>query len=152
MQSLHLQWASASSTMLPWLLGLPRLQALQEFLFLVRALAPMYGHVDTCHCRQLFTCSAMLQPGHSLPEKARLSVHLKICTLNFLYPPDWDIHHGNGIQHIFEDDPSVLYMSVHRYDGCAAVTAASIFVRLRLLWTVVSAVMGCDAMLRLSSE
>ncbi|KAM6151515.1 histone deacetylase 6-like [Rhynchocyon petersi] len=29
---------------------------------------------------------------------------------------DWDIHHGNGTQHIFEDDPSVLYMSLHRYD------------------------------------
>ena len=32
---------------------------------------------------------------------------------------DWDIHHGNGIHHIFDEDPSVLYMSVHRYDGYA---------------------------------
>ncbi|XP_006876753.1 PREDICTED: histone deacetylase 6 [Chrysochloris asiatica] len=29
---------------------------------------------------------------------------------------DWDIHHGNGTQHMFEDDPSVLYISLHRYD------------------------------------
>ena len=29
---------------------------------------------------------------------------------------DWDIHHGNGIQHAFADDPSVLYFSVHRYE------------------------------------
>jgi histone deacetylase 6 len=29
---------------------------------------------------------------------------------------DWDVHHGNGTQHMFEDDPSVLYFSVHRYD------------------------------------
>ncbi|XP_014318481.1 histone deacetylase 6 isoform X1 [Myotis lucifugus] len=29
---------------------------------------------------------------------------------------DWDVHHGNGTQHIFEDDPSVLYISLHRYD------------------------------------
>ncbi|XP_021572377.1 histone deacetylase 6 [Carlito syrichta] len=29
---------------------------------------------------------------------------------------DWDIHHGNGTQHMFEDDPSVLYVSLHRYD------------------------------------
>ena len=29
---------------------------------------------------------------------------------------DWDIHHGNGIQHAFESDPSVLYFSVHRYE------------------------------------
>lgn len=29
---------------------------------------------------------------------------------------DWDIHHGNGTQHLFEADPSVLYISIHRYD------------------------------------
>lgn len=29
---------------------------------------------------------------------------------------DWDVHHGNGIQNMFEDDPSVLYISIHRYD------------------------------------
>ncbi len=28
---------------------------------------------------------------------------------------DWDVHHGNGTQHIFEDDPSVLYCSTHQY-------------------------------------
>jgi histone deacetylase 6 len=33
---------------------------------------------------------------------------------------DWDVHHGNGTQHIFEADPSVLYMSLHRHDGWAA--------------------------------
>lgn len=29
---------------------------------------------------------------------------------------DWDVHHGNGTQHIFEHDPTVLYMSIHRWD------------------------------------
>ncbi|XP_032819383.2 polyamine deacetylase HDAC10 isoform X1 [Petromyzon marinus] len=29
---------------------------------------------------------------------------------------DWDIHHGQGTQFIFEDDPSVLYFSWHRYE------------------------------------
>ncbi|KAL3308294.1 Histone deacetylase 6, partial [Cichlidogyrus casuarinus] len=29
---------------------------------------------------------------------------------------DWDVHHGNGTQDIFDQDPSVLYFSVHRYD------------------------------------
>ncbi|XP_061060208.1 polyamine deacetylase HDAC10 isoform X2 [Eubalaena glacialis] len=29
---------------------------------------------------------------------------------------DWDVHHGQGIQYIFEDDPSVLYFSWHRYE------------------------------------
>ena len=28
---------------------------------------------------------------------------------------DWDLHHGNGTQHMFEDDPGVLYVSTHQY-------------------------------------
>jgi acetoin utilization deacetylase AcuC-like enzyme len=28
---------------------------------------------------------------------------------------DWDVHHGNGTQHTFEADPSVLYVSTHQY-------------------------------------
>jgi acetoin utilization deacetylase AcuC-like enzyme len=28
---------------------------------------------------------------------------------------DWDVHHGNGTQHSFYDDPSVLYFSIHQY-------------------------------------
>jgi acetoin utilization deacetylase AcuC-like enzyme len=28
---------------------------------------------------------------------------------------DYDVHHGNGTQHIFESDPSVLYISTHQY-------------------------------------
>jgi len=27
---------------------------------------------------------------------------------------DWDIHHGNGTQEIFEEDPTVFYFSTHR--------------------------------------
>ncbi|KAL4805033.1 hypothetical protein BDV18DRAFT_141785 [Aspergillus unguis] len=31
---------------------------------------------------------------------------------------DWDVHHGNGIQKAFYDDPNVLYISIHVYqDG-----------------------------------
>lgn len=26
---------------------------------------------------------------------------------------DWDVHHGNGVQQAFEDDPNVLYVSLH---------------------------------------
>lgn len=38
---------------------------------------------------------------------------------------DWDVHHGNGTQDIFWDDPSVLYTSVHQfpfYPGTGAPT------------------------------
>ncbi len=36
---------------------------------------------------------------------------------------DFDVHHGNGTQEIFEDDPSVLYLSTHQrgiYPGTGA--------------------------------
>ncbi|XP_074533745.1 polyamine deacetylase HDAC10 isoform X1 [Halichoeres trimaculatus] len=29
---------------------------------------------------------------------------------------DWDIHHGQGVQYCFQEDPSVLYFSWHRYE------------------------------------
>ena len=28
---------------------------------------------------------------------------------------DWDVHHGNGTQHSFEDDPNVSYVSTHQF-------------------------------------
>jgi acetoin utilization deacetylase AcuC-like enzyme len=28
---------------------------------------------------------------------------------------DWDVHHGNGTQHSFEQDPSILFFSTHQY-------------------------------------
>lgn len=30
---------------------------------------------------------------------------------------DWDIHHGNGTQKAFYNDPRVLYISLHRYEN-----------------------------------
>jgi acetoin utilization deacetylase AcuC-like enzyme len=27
---------------------------------------------------------------------------------------DWDVHHGNGTQHSFENDPSILFISMHQ--------------------------------------
>lgn len=37
---------------------------------------------------------------------------------------DWDVHHGNGTQSAFYDDPSVLYVSVHQqplYPGTGSI-------------------------------
>ena len=37
---------------------------------------------------------------------------------------DYDVHHGNGTQHMFESDPAVLYVSLHQfpfYPGTGAV-------------------------------
>lgn len=38
---------------------------------------------------------------------------------------DWDLHHGNGTQEIFEEDPTVFFISLHEHPlypgtGCAA--------------------------------
>ena len=38
---------------------------------------------------------------------------------------DYDVHHGNGTQHIFERDPDVLYISTHQYPYYPGTGAAS---------------------------
>jgi acetoin utilization deacetylase AcuC-like enzyme len=30
---------------------------------------------------------------------------------------DWDVHHGNGTQDVFYEDPAVTFFSIHRYGG-----------------------------------
>lgn len=40
---------------------------------------------------------------------ARAAGAARVCVL------DWDVHHGNGTQHAFEADPSVMYLSVHQF-------------------------------------
>uniref|UniRef100_A0A3Q3E0W2 histone deacetylase n=1 Tax=Labrus bergylta TaxID=56723 RepID=A0A3Q3E0W2_9LABR len=37
-------------------------------------------------------------------------------SVNRILIVDWDVHHGNGTQQAFYDDPNVLYLSIHRYD------------------------------------
>jgi len=38
---------------------------------------------------------------------------------------DWDVHHGNGTQAVFEEDPSVLYFSTHQYPFYPGTGAAT---------------------------
>jgi acetoin utilization deacetylase AcuC-like enzyme len=38
---------------------------------------------------------------------------------------DWDLHHGNGTEAIFWEDPSVLYVSLHQYPYYPGTGAAS---------------------------
>ncbi len=38
---------------------------------------------------------------------------------------DWDVHHGNGSQHSFAEDPSILYMSTHQFPFYPGTGAAS---------------------------
>ncbi|RZC58499.1 hypothetical protein C5167_005802 [Papaver somniferum] len=50
--------------------------------------------------------------SYLLNERPELGIH-KILIM------DWDVHHGNGTQKMFYDDPRVLFFSVHRHEnGC----------------------------------
>jgi acetoin utilization deacetylase AcuC-like enzyme len=65
-------------------------------------------------------------PGHHA-ERARAmgfclfnnvaiaAAHLRRCGVARVLVVDWDLHHGNGTQHLFERDPDVLYVSTHQY-------------------------------------
>ena len=36
------------------------------------------------------------------------------CAVDRVLIVDWDVHHGNGTQHVFEEDPAVFYYSSHQ--------------------------------------
>ncbi len=38
---------------------------------------------------------------------------------------DWDVHHGNGTQHSFDDDPSIFYASTHQFPFYPGTGAAN---------------------------
>jgi len=38
---------------------------------------------------------------------------------------DWDVHHGNGTQHSFEQDDTILYISLHEYPHYPGTGSAS---------------------------
>lgn len=46
----------------------------------------------------------------AVKELMRLGLAKKVMIL------DWDVHHGNGTQKVFEEDQNVLFISIHRHD------------------------------------
>jgi len=40
---------------------------------------------------------------------------LDACGLSRLLIVDWDVHHGNGTQEVFYEEPRVMFLSLHRY-------------------------------------
>jgi acetoin utilization deacetylase AcuC-like enzyme len=49
----------------------------------------------------------------ALAARRAIDVH----GLNRVLIVDWDVHHGNGTQDVFYEDPAVTFFSVHRYGG-----------------------------------
>jgi acetoin utilization deacetylase AcuC-like enzyme len=50
---------------------------------------------------------------------------LKNFSLQRILIVDWDVHHGNGTQHSFYEEPRVLYFSTHRYGFYPGTGAAT---------------------------
>ena len=53
-------------------------------------------------------------PSEYLPMHMSIHMSTHKCHTQVLIL-DWDVHHGNGTQRMFQDDPSVLYVSIHRH-------------------------------------
>ncbi len=80
--------------------------------------AVMTGKVDNAFC-------AVRPPGHHAEKNRALgfcffnnvavgaTYLLEHYGLERVAIVDWDVHHGNGTQHLFEADPRVFYLSVH---------------------------------------
>ena len=100
------------------------------------ALLSAGGAIETCKAvvsRQLKNGIAIIRPPGHHAECNRpsgfcffdnVAIAARVCQID--YPDtcrkililDWDVHHGNGIQQAFEEDPNVLYISIHAYlDG-----------------------------------
>ncbi len=80
--------------------------------------AVMNGEVDNAFC-------AVRPPGHHAERDRALGFcFINNIALGAVYLlenfgldrvaiVDWDVHHGNGTQHLFEADPRVFYLSMH---------------------------------------
>lgn len=99
------------------------------------ALLSAGGAIDTCKnvvAGQVKNAFAVIRPpGHHAEHDHAMGfcffnnvpVAVRVCQQD--YPEtcrkvlilDWDVHHGNGVQNIFYDDPNVLYISLHVYQN-----------------------------------
>lgn len=87
---------------------------------LAAADAIMAGRVDNAFC-------AVRPPGHHAEHDRAMGFclfnNVAIAARYFqrkhglarVLIVDWDVHHGNGTQHSFYDDPTVLFFSTHQY-------------------------------------
>ena len=74
--------------------------------------------LDVLHGRFSHGIAVVRPPGHHATRDRAMG----FCLLNNVAAGaarvailDWDVHHGNGTQDIFWNDPGVLYLSVHQF-------------------------------------
>lgn len=99
------------------------------------ALISAGGAIETCknvvEGRVKNAIAVIRPPGHHAEHNESMGfcifnnvpIAAKVCQQD--YPDvcrkililDWDVHHGNGIQNIFYEDPNVLYISLHVYQN-----------------------------------
>ncbi|KAI2663679.1 Histone deacetylase 4 [Labeo rohita] len=65
------------------------------------------------HASHSQTCGSSIFNSVAIAAK-QLQERLKVKKILIV---DWDVHHGYGTEEIFYTDPSVLYISLHRYDN-----------------------------------
>lgn len=98
------------------------------------ALLSAGGTIDLCRsvvCEQVKNAIAIVRPPGHHAECNRpmgfcifdnVAIAAKVCQADFptqcrkVLVLDWDVHHGNGIQQAFYNDPSVLYISLHVHE------------------------------------
>lgn len=93
------------------------------------SLINLVDQVVTGRCKNGF--AIIRPPGHHAEEDEAMgfcffnnvgvAVNLTLnkypLTIQKILIIDWDVHHGNGTQQIFYDNPNVLYISLHRWDN-----------------------------------
>lgn len=94
------------------------------------------GAIETCKAvvqGKVKNAIAVIRPPghHAEPDSAsgfclfnNVAVATRVTMQNFpevqkVLILDWDVHHGNGTQTAFLNDPNVLFISIHRYENAA---------------------------------
>ncbi|VDN98664.1 unnamed protein product [Rodentolepis nana] len=82
---------------------------------LIRAMIPSFDDNAPTSNTNTYNASA-LQSLEKAGATERTNEHQMATKILII---DWDVHHGNGTQTMFYADPSVLYISLHRFDDGA---------------------------------
>jgi acetoin utilization deacetylase AcuC-like enzyme len=100
----------------------------ESFDVAVLAASAVAGGIDRIFAGALTTVMALVRPpGHHAEKNMAMGFCLfnnvaiaaryaqKQYGVEKIVIIDFDVHHGNGTQHIFENDPNIMYISTHQY-------------------------------------